>query len=85
MATLRAGMLTTVDRPTELDYNFPLIPSSPCNICSFILVEKYTWLSLKLCIFMLATYDDDDDDDDDEVHRVSKTPGDPCGCTRQHS
>ena len=27
---------------------------------------------------------DDDDDDDDEVRRVCKTPGDPCGCTRQY-
>ena len=26
----------------------------------------------------------DDDDDDDEVRRVCKTPGDPCGCTRQY-
>jgi hypothetical protein len=27
---------------------------------------------------------DDDDDDDDVVSRVCKTPGDPCGCTRQY-
>jgi hypothetical protein len=27
----------------------------------------------------------DGDDDDDEVGRVCKTPGDPYGCTRQHS
>ena len=26
-----------------------------------------------------------DDDDDDEVRQVSKTPGDPCRCNRQHS
>ena len=26
-----------------------------------------------------------EDDDDDEVLRVCNTPGDPCGCTRQHS
>ena len=26
----------------------------------------------------------DDDDDDDDVRRVCKTPGDPCGCTRQY-
>jgi hypothetical protein len=24
------------------------------------------------------------DDDDDEVHRICRTPGDPCGCTRQY-
>ena len=29
--------------------------------------------------FILGLYDDDD-----EVRRVCKTPGDPCGCTRQY-
>ena len=31
------------------------------------------------CITYFIAYDDDED------RRVCKTPGDPCGCTRQHS
>ena len=38
----------------------------------------------QLLLLSCNAFDDDDDDDDDEVCRVCKTPGDPCGCTRQH-
>ena len=41
--------------------------------------------NFRISTYLIASSFDDDDDDEDEVCRVCKTPGDSCGCTRQHS